>query len=99
MQLLTLVKANVSENKFPMVDQGRQTRHNDGLKIKLPIPRNQHVKNTPYYRRCAIWNNLPLNVPKMDLDNLKKEIETLIRNYRVNLNIFILYVLISSHFI
>ena len=42
--LLTLIKKSVVENKVDLVDHGRVTRHNDGLKIKLPIPRNQFVR-------------------------------------------------------
>ena len=47
-QLLLLIKKNMFENKLPLVEHERQTRHNDGLKIKLPIPRNEHVRHAPY---------------------------------------------------
>ena len=61
-QPLSLVKKNVLEDKIPLVEHERQTRHNDGLKIKLPIPKNEHVRQAPYYTGCKLWNNLPLHV-------------------------------------
>ena len=37
LQLLTLIKKSTIENKLELVDHDRETRHNDGLKLKLPI--------------------------------------------------------------
>ena len=83
-QLLTLVRSHVLENKFPMVNHERETRHNDGLKIKLPIPKNQQVKNTPYYTGASFWNNLPLDVRELDYPKFLSEIKTLNRQNRLN---------------
>ena len=83
-QLLTLVRSHVLENKFPMVNHERETRHNDGLKIKLPIPKNQQVKNTPYYTGASFWNNLPLDVRELDYSKFLSEIKTLNRQNRLN---------------
>ena len=43
LQLLILIKKSTLQNKLELVDHDRETRQNDGLKIKLPIPKNQHV--------------------------------------------------------
>ena len=83
-QLLTLVRSHVLENKFPMVNHERETRHNDGLKIKLPIPKNQQVKNTPYYTGASFWNNLPLDVRELDYSKFLFEIKILNRQDRLN---------------
>ena len=54
MQLLSLVEKNESANKMPLVEHERLTRHNDGLKIKLPIPKNEHSRQAPYYTECKL---------------------------------------------
>ena len=74
LQLLTLIKKSVLENKFDLVDHGRITRHNDGLKIKLPIPRNEYVRHAPFYVGCTYWNNLPIHVRNIELKHFKTEI-------------------------
>ena len=55
LQLLTLIKKNVAMDKIPLVEHERRTRHNDGLKIKLPIPKNEHVRHASYYTGCQLW--------------------------------------------
>ena len=47
-----------------MVNHERETRHNDGLKIKLPIPKKQQVKNTHcmnfgIYKTFTFYVNMP----------------------------------------
>ena len=82
-QLLTLIKKKVLLGKLPLVDHERNTRNNDGLKIKLPIPRNQHVRHSPYYTGCQLWNNLPLQIRELDTNDFKKEIKVMINDYRI----------------
>ena len=67
LQLLTLIKKSTIENKLELVDHDRETRHNDGLKLKLPIPKNQHVRYAPFYVGCVYWNSLPLHVRTLDI--------------------------------
>ena len=39
---------------------------NQGLKINLPIPRNDLIKKSPYYWGSVIRNRLPLEVKTID---------------------------------
>ena len=80
LQLLVIIKNNVSPGKFTLVDHDGNTRHNDGLKIKLPIPRSQHIRSSPYYTGCQLWNPLPLQIREMDITNFKREIKTMVQN-------------------
>ena len=87
MQLLTLLN-NISVNKMPLVEHERHRRHNDGLKIKLPIPKNEHVRQAPYYTGCKLGNNLPFHVRDLDLINaFKKEVKSMVRNNTIVLNL------------
>ena len=43
LQLLILIEKSTLQNKLELVGHDRETRQNDGLKLKLPIPKNQHV--------------------------------------------------------
>ena len=72
---------------FQLVDHERQTRHNRGLKIKLPIPKNQHVRHAPFYVGSSIWNNLTLRGRGMDLHAFKKEIQNRIQNNLINIDL------------
>ena len=78
LQLMVLIKKNILLNKFELVDHERRTRQNDGLRIKLPIPRNQHVKHALFYTGCQIWNNLPLNIRELGPLEIKKEIKDML---------------------
>ena len=49
LQLLIIMFKNMRSGKLPLLEHERQTRHNDGQKIKLLIPRNEHVRHSPYY--------------------------------------------------
>ena len=80
LQLLILIKKNSLINKFDYVNHGRETRHNDGLKIKLPIPKNQHVTLSPFYVGCIYWNNLPLQVRNLNILQFKEEIKNMLNN-------------------
>ena len=82
-QLLTLIRKNVLLGKFPLVNHERNTRHNDGLKIKLPIPRNQHVRHSPYYTGCQLWNNLPIEIRESDINVFKKEIKAMVNDNQI----------------
>ena len=84
LHLLILIKKNVTEGKLTLVDHDRIKRHNDGLKIKLPIPKNQHVGQTPYFTGSSICNTLPLNIREMDLANIKKEVKNRLKNNLIN---------------
>ena len=87
MQLLTLIKNKISMGKIPLVEHERQTRHNDGLKIKLTIPKNEHVRHAPYYTGCQLWNNLPLNVRDLEINAFKKEVKNMVKKNLIPLNI------------
>ena len=76
LQLLTLIKKSTLENKLELVDHDRETRHNDGL--KLPIPKNQHVRYAPFYVGSACWNILPLHVSTLDIAKFKTEIKNML---------------------
>ena len=78
LQLLTIIKKNILTNKFDLVDHGRITRHNDGLKIKLPIPRNQFVRHAPFYVGCTFWNNLNIDIRNLKLNQYKTEIKKML---------------------
>ena len=86
-QPLSLVKKNVLADTIPLVEHERQTRHNEGLKIKLPIPKNEHVRQAPYYTGCKLWNNLPLHVRDLELTAFKKEIKNMVKNNLILLNL------------
>ena len=78
LQLLTIIKKNIQTNKFDLVDHGKITRHNDGLKIKLPIPRNQFVRHAPFYVGCTFWNNLNIDIRNLELNQFKTEIKKML---------------------
>ena len=82
-----MVKKCKLDNKPRFVNHDRQTRNNDGLKIKLPIPKNQHIRHAPFYVEYSIWNTLPLQVREMDLDVFKKEVKTRLKNGQIVLGI------------
>ena len=82
-----LIKKSVVENKVDLVDHGRVTRHDDGLKIKLPIPRNQFVRHAPFYIGCTLWNNLPGHVRNLELNQFKVETKKLVKDGTIRPNI------------
>ena len=89
LQLLILIKKNSLINKFEYVNHGRETRHNDGLKIKLPIPRNEHVRLSPFYVGCTYWNNLPLQVRNLNILQFKEEIKNMLNNGIIRPNMYL----------
>ena len=84
LQLLIIILKNMS-GKLPLLEHERLTRHNDGQKIKLIIPRNEHVRHSPYYTGCKIWNSLPLEVREMDQKSFKTEVKNRIKNNQINM--------------
>ena len=90
LQLLTLIKKNVLENKLNLIDHGRITRHNDGLKITLPIPKNQHARHAPFYVGCTYGNYLPLHVRNLDLNLFKSEIKKMLFDGTLRPNNYVL---------
>ena len=55
------------------------------MNIKLLIPRNEHVRHSPYYTGCKTWNSLPLEVREMDQITFKTEVKNRIKNNQINL--------------
>ena len=58
-QLLTCVRKCIDNNYLPYVKPEDIILRNQNLKIKMPIPRNDTVKKSPYYWGSMIWNRLP----------------------------------------
>ena len=85
LQLLIIILKNMRSGKLPLLEHERHTRHNDGQKIKLLIPRNEHVRHSPYYTGCKTWNSLPLEVREMDQKTFKTEVKNRIKNNQINL--------------
>ena len=65
-QLLTCVKKGVADDFLPHIKMEDAILRNQGLKIIMPIPRNDTVKKSPYYWGSTIWNGLPLDVKTID---------------------------------
>ena len=65
-QLLTCIKKGVTSDFLPHIDIENAVLRNQGLKITLPIPRNDLIKKSPYYWGSTIWNRLPLEVKTID---------------------------------
>ena len=78
--LLTLVHRNVKGNKFEMVDHNVNTRYNDGYKINLIRPRNEHVRKTSYYIGTSSWNDLDLDLRELDITSFKDKIKEKIKS-------------------
>ena len=74
-QLLTCIKKGVTSDFLPHINIDDAVLRNQGLKITLPIPRNDLIKKSPYYWGSTLWNRLPLEVKTMnDLLTFKKTI-------------------------
>ena len=65
-QLLTCVKKGVTTDFLPHIVIENAVLRNQGLKINLPIPRNDLIKKSPYYWGSIVWNRLPLEVKTID---------------------------------
>ena len=65
-QLLTCVKKGVTTGFLSHTSIDNAVLRNQGLKINLPIPRNDLIKKSPYYWASVIWNRLPLDVKTID---------------------------------
>ena len=87
LQLLIIILKNMWSGKLPLIEHERHTRHNDGQKIKLIIPRNEHVRHSPYYTGCKIWNSLPLEVREMEQNSFKTEVKNRIKTNQIDMNI------------
>ena len=48
--LLTMIHMGVKNNKFKMLNYDRNTRQNDRYKIDLIRPRNEHIRNSSFYK-------------------------------------------------
>ena len=77
--LLSLIHDNVNKNKFKMLEHNINTRYNDGYKIDLIRPRNEHVRNSAFYTGTSFWNNLSLDLRQLDTVSFKKEIRKKIK--------------------
>ena len=60
--LLIMVHKGVKENRIKLLDHNVNTRYNDGYKIELIRPRNDHVRNSCFYTGTSLWNNLTLDI-------------------------------------
>ena len=60
--ILSIIHSGVKKGRFNMLDHDVHTRHNDGLKIDLLRPRNEHVRNSGLYQGTFHWNNLLLEM-------------------------------------
>ena len=58
-QLLTCVRKCIDNNYLPYVKPEDVILRNQSLEIKMPIPRNDTVKKSPYHWGSMIWNCLP----------------------------------------
>ena len=65
-QLLTCVRKCIDNNYLPYVKPEDVVLWNQSLKIKMPIPRNDVVKKSPYYWGSMIWNRLPEDLRLLD---------------------------------
>ena len=73
--LLTIVHRGIDDNKFDMLEHNIQTRHNDGRKIDLIWPRNEHVRKSSLYKGTSSWNNLSLEMRNSDLITFKNKVK------------------------
>ena len=65
-QLLTCIRKSIENNYLPYIKPEEANLRNQCLKIKMPIPRNDTVKKSPYYWGSMIWNRLPQDLRQMD---------------------------------
>ena len=73
-RLLTMVHSGVINTKFVMLNHDIHTRHNDGLKIELIRPRNEHVTKS-FYMGTSHYNNLSLDMWELDLKTFKTKLK------------------------
>ena len=78
--LLTIIHKGVKNNKFNMLNHNVNTRHNDGHKIDLIRPRNEHVRNSSFYMGTSYWNELSLEIRELDTKSFKNRIKKKIQN-------------------
>ena len=65
-QLLTCVRKSVANEFLPHIKTDEAVLRNQGLKIILPIHRNDTVKKSPFYWGSVLWNRLPLYVKEIE---------------------------------
>ena len=73
--LLTMIHNGVKNNKYKMLDHNINTRYNDGYKIDLIRPRNEHVRKSSFYVGKSSWNDLNLEIRELDINIFKKKIK------------------------
>ena len=73
--LLTMIHNGVKSKKYKMLEHNINTRYNDGYKIDLIRPRNEHVRKSSYYAGTSSWNELTLELRELDLNLFKKRIK------------------------
>ena len=73
--LLTMIHNGVKGNEFKMLDHNINTRYNDGYKIDLIRPRNEHVRKSCFYTGTSAWNELSLDLKELDLQSFKSKIK------------------------
>ena len=77
--LLTMVHNGVKNNKINMLQHDVNTRYNDGCKIDLIRPRNEHVRNSSFYLGTSSWNDMSLELRELDIKSIKTKIKKKIK--------------------
>ena len=83
--LLTMIHNGVKNNKFRMLDHDVNKRYNDGYKIDLIRPRNEHVRNSTYYMGTSFWNELSLDLRVLDIKLFKTKIKEKVKTGEINM--------------
>ena len=65
-QLLTCVKEGIENDYLIYTRPEDAVLRNQSLQVKVPIPRNDTVKKSPYYWGSTIWNRLPQETKNID---------------------------------
>ena len=86
--LLIMIHNGVKGNKFEMLDHNINTRYNDGYKIDLIRPRNEHVRKSSFYVGTSFWNDLNLDLRELDIISFKNEIKNKIRIGEIQIPFF-----------
>ena len=75
-----MIHNGVKGNKFQMLNHNVNTRYNDGCKIDLIKPRNEHVRKASFYLGSLRWNELSLDLRELDSKQFKTQINEKIRS-------------------
>ena len=65
-QLLSCIRKCINNNYLSYIKPEDVILRNQSFKIKMPIPRNDIVKKSPYYWGSMIWNRLPEDLRLLD---------------------------------